>query len=160
PSAFFMDSLFNDAADSRYIDNFRFVWYSNFEETQPAGMEIGDTAIFLIPNVKTSELDQDLYCNKNYVIFTEPDDFWNPRTRPLGDACPALQGELNTSYFPVMAKHDDPLRPAVNTEQGRRDFPIYRLAETYLLAAEAIIRQGGDLNEAAALVNNVRRRAA
>lgn len=160
PSAFFLDSLFNDAIDSRFIDNYRFVWYSNFEGTQPAGMEIGDTAIFLIPNVKTSQLDRDTYCNKNYVIFTEPDDFWNPKTRPLGDACPALKGETNTSYFPVMLKHNDPLRPAVNTEEGRRDFPIYRLADTYLMAAEAIIRQGGNLDEAAELVNVVRRRAA
>lgn len=160
PSAFFLDSLFNDAIDSRFIDNYRFVWYSNFEGTQPAGMEIGDTAIFLIPNVKTSELDQATYCNKNYVIFTEPDDFWNPRTRPLGDACPALKGETNTSYFPVPLKHDDPLRPSVNQEEGRRDFPIYRFADTYLMAAEAIIRQGGNLSEAAEFVNQVRRRAA
>lgn len=159
PSAFFMDSLFIREADSRYLDSYRFVWLSNFEETQPAGMAIGDTAIYLIP-VKTSELDRDTYCNKNYVIFTEPDNFWNPRTRPLGDACPALKGEYNTSYFPVPLKHDDPLRPAVNTEEGRRDFPIYRLADTYLMLAEAIIRQGGDLNEAAEMVNVVRRRAA
>jgi len=159
PSAFFMDSLFNRAADSRYLDSFRFVWYANFEPTMPEGMQLGDTAIFLA-QVKTSELDRDLYCNKKYVIYTEPDDFWNPKSRPLGDACPALKGEYNTSTFPVMLKHVDPLRPAVNTEEGRRDFPVYRLAETYLLAAEAIIRQGERLDEAAEFVNAVRRRAA
>jgi TonB-dependent SusC/RagA subfamily outer membrane receptor len=155
PSGFMLDSLFNREADSRWNSMFQRVWYAN----KPGpGLEVGDTAIFQ-PWVKTKDLDKAKYCGKPYEIFTEPDDFDNPKTKPLGDACPNLKSEYNPTYFPTLTKWDEPDRATVNQEQGQRDFPVYRLADTYLMVAEALIRQGRPA-EAVPYVNAVRLRAA
>lgn len=39
------------------------------------------------------------------------------------------------------------------------DFPVFRLADVYLMAAEAILRNNGDASTALSLVNQVRARA-
>jgi hypothetical protein len=49
--------------------------------------------------------------------------------------------------------------PGSNPEHVDTDFPLFRLADIYLMAAEAIIRDGGDKSEAAEYYNTVRRRA-
>lgn len=53
----------------------------------------------------------------------------------------------------------DPLRESVNETRGRRDFPVIRLAEMYLIAAEAAWRQD-KLQTAADYINVIRMRAA
>ena len=61
--------------------------------------------------------------------------------------------------YPSLLKFLDPLRPSINEMAGRRDFPVMRLAEMYLIACEAAWRQ--DDNAAAAdYVNVLRTRAA
>lgn len=157
PSGYMLDSLWNRSVDDRYDLSFNHVWFSN-SASRPDGMEIGDTAVFL-PGVKTSELDQAAYCNKPYVVYTEPDDFWNAEASPLGSACPNLRGEYNPSKFPVLNKYLDATRISLNERISQRDFLIHRLAETYLLVAEALIRQGR-ADEAVPYVNAVRERAA
>ena len=57
-------------------------------------------------------------------------------------------------------KHPDPTRPDPFYSYSQRDWNVARLAETHLIAAEAIYMSGGDLNEAAEHINIVRRRAA
>lgn len=61
-------------------------------------------------------------------------------------------------FYPYLRKHLDPLRPDVNFEAGSRDVFVYRLAETYLLAAEAAFLLG-DNTSAATYINVVRKRA-
>jgi starch-binding outer membrane protein, SusD/RagB family len=158
PSAYMLDSMFVRSIDDRFDASFNTVWFANNPTTRPAGMQLGDTAMFF-PMVKTKDLDRAKYCGKPYRIYTEPDNFWAPRANPLGSACPNLTTEYNLSLFPVLNKHLDPIRASVNQEQGQRDFIVYRLADTYLLVAEALIRQGKQM-EAAQYVNTVRRRAA
>jgi hypothetical protein len=46
-----------------------------------------------------------------------------------------------------------------NTEHCDTDFPLFRLADAYLMAAEAIVRDNGNLTEAIGYYNEVRRRA-
>lgn len=57
-------------------------------------------------------------------------------------------------------KHPDPTRPDPFDSYSQRDWNVARLAETHLIAAEAIMMSGGNLAEAAEHVNIVRRRAA
>lgn len=58
-------------------------------------------------------------------------------------------------------KHVDPNRATVTSESGTRDVPIFRLAETYLLRAEAYGRkEGANSGNAIADINAVRIRAA
>jgi hypothetical protein len=156
PSGYMLDSLWNRSIDDRYDASFKHVWFSN-SDNRPEGMELGDTAIFL-PGVKSSELDPK-YCGKPYVLYTEPDDFWNPQSTPLGTDCLNVKGEYNPSKFPTLAKYLDPTRISLNERRSQRDFIVYRLADTYLLVAEALIRQGRP-DEAVPFVNAVRERAA
>jgi len=48
---------------------------------------------------------------------------------------------------------------SVDTDNRDFDFPYLRLADVFLMKAEAILGEGGSLSEAAELVNKVRRRA-
>ena len=49
--------------------------------------------------------------------------------------------------------------PGSNATHSDTDFPMFRLADAYLMAAEAIIRNGGSSAQAAEYVNRVRERA-
>jgi hypothetical protein len=60
---------------------------------------------------------------------------------------------------PGTVKYDDPNRAAYNGSGGTRDIPVFRLAETYLLRAEAYGRKG-DFGSAVQDINKVRSRAA
>ena len=58
-----------------------------------------------------------------------------------------------------MNKFIDPRRLTVQQTQGSRDFMVVRLAEMYLLAAEALMMQGR-ADEGVQFMNEIRRRAA
>jgi hypothetical protein len=66
-----------------------------------------------------------------------------------------------TSYkmYAYLVKHLDPQRPEVNWTPGSRNVFVFRLADTYLLAAEAAFLSG-NIQKAAEYVNIVRHRAA
>jgi len=49
--------------------------------------------------------------------------------------------------------------PGSNATHPDTDFPIFRLADAYLMAAEAIVRGGGSMSQAAEYFNRVRERA-
>lgn len=141
--------LWDRDIDTRYEDSFQFVWYATKNDAK-AGLSKGDTAIF-IPSVKTSLLP-DMYKGKKYLVITEPNNFWNPSPTKFGF-------EYDPKNFPTLSKHLDPTRQSVNDVRGGRDFIVARLADTYLLAAEALIRQG-KIGEAVPYINAVRVRGA
>ncbi len=120
--------------DVRYEQGFKHVWLSNNPGTAPAGVVEGDTAVF-IPSYEVPQAFRD---SKPYMIIT-PSDYSDRR-------------------FPSLNKWIDPTRPDRQWTQGQRDFPIMRLADAYLIAAEAEHKQGKD-QEAADHINEVRRRA-
>jgi len=66
--------------------------------------------------------------------------------------------KMNESDFPTMSKWMDNKRPSMNYQGGSRNFHRMRLAETYLIAAEALGRQGKH-DEALEFINTVRKRA-
>jgi len=77
----------------------------------------------------------------------------------------ALNTDLTTAgqSFPPLSKHIDGSRTSLNEVIGHRDFILARSAETYLMAAEAKIRQAkmgtGSYNDALPYINAVRERA-
>ena len=128
--------------DNRWEASFKTFYRSNDEPSIPTGPNgeklwaVGDTAVWVPRRVVTQE-EKD----RRPPILIRGIDEWTGR------------------FFPTLRKHIDPNRATTNDPSGERDFQVFRLAETYLLAAEAEIMQD-KLDEAAAHLNYVRRRAA
>jgi hypothetical protein len=140
PTSFLLN-LYDRTKDSRYDAQFTRVWYANNAVTIPKDasgapkFQLGDTAVF----VSTTDADTVLAKTRPYRVYT-------PRT-------------YADNIFPSLNKFHDAYRLSVNDERGSRDFLLFRLAETYLIAAEALYRDGKPA-EALPYVNAVRRRAA
>lgn len=148
PTNYLLGTVFaqaNRVNDSRYKKSFQDTWLSNrpgtfttpiFDNSKTSlKFAAGDTAIF-IPGVEISMAER---AKKPYQVLV-----------------PSL---YRANLFPVLRKFLDPLRPDRTYEPGSRDFLMFRLAETYLIAAEALIKQG-KAAEAVPFINTVRRRAA
>jgi len=67
--------------------------------------------------------------------------------------------KYDTNNFPNLSKWLDDQRPDINYQAGSRNFHRMRLAETYLIAAEAYGRKG-DFANAVKYINVIRSRAA
>jgi starch-binding outer membrane protein, SusD/RagB family len=135
--------LWDRSKDTRFQDTYLDVWYSNNAASIPRRngqpvYSLGDTAIWL-PGVEISAAERSARTAKGYEIYT-PSQY------------------SNRVFMPVK-KFMDPTRPSLNEERGQRDWVIARLAETYLLVAEALVRDG-KAAEAVPFINTVRERAA
>src|SRR5881396_783127 len=137
-----------DVANGRPFTRFRPTWYllGLFDRTKDSQgvpkFGLGDTAVY----VSTTDADTVLARTKPYIVFT-------PRAY-LGQASP-----YQDNMFPSLNKFHDPFRSSINETRGSRDFFVARLAETYLIAAEALMRDGRPA-EGLPYINAVRRRAA
>ena len=130
-------NLFDQDADERYRDGFKFVFFANNPNGLPEGMSLGDTAIF----VSLEDVPDDIQAAKVYQYYD-------------------YQDVVNSDQvWPTLIKFLDPVRPSTGAKSGSRDFFVVRLAEMYLVAAEAAWRLG-DAGEAARLINVIRERAA
>jgi hypothetical protein len=138
PTLYTLD-LFDRSKDARYNDSFKQVWYANNANTLAPGMKLGDTAIWVAP----TNIPAEVKAKKNYRIID--------RAEVLSPG--------NYRYFPSLSKFLDPLRPSIQEERGSRDFMVARLGETYLIAAEALLKAGKP-GEALPYINTLRRRAA
>src|SRR5690606_33402699 len=107
---------------------------------------LGDTAFYLAD----SEAQAASLQGKYYRVYA-PSQFYNNILYPPGTSNPVL-------VYPSLKKFNDSQRSNWNNASGR-PMPIFKFAETYLLAAEAAF-QLNDKEEAAELINVIRRRAA
>ena len=147
PTTYLLETVFaldNRVNDSRYKKTFRDTWLSNnpgkttpiFDDSKTSlKFTAGDTAIF-IPGYEISKAER---AKKPYQIL--------------------VPSNYRANLYPTIQKFLDPLRPDRTYEAGSRDYIMFRLAETYLILAEAQFKQG-KLPEAAEAINAVRRRAA
>ncbi len=141
-------SLWDRDIDTRYDASFKHVWFANkeepptdatAEEVARAALAIGDTAIY-IPGPQRNDLwPQSRQNTKPYIVITDD--------------------EYSERLFPSLNKWIDPTRPDRQKEQGQRDFILMRLADAYLLRAEARLQQN-DPAGAADDINVIRTRAA
>ena len=132
--------LWDRTKDTRYDDGFQVMWLANNAATLPKknGVPkflVGDTAIFM-PGVNITSADS---ASRRYGVFS-PKDY-------------------TEAVFPTLLKFLDGTRLALNDTAGGKDWYMARLAETYLIAAEALYRDGKPA-EALPYVNAVRERAA
>ena len=145
PTKYCLETVFADRVnDSRYKATFKDTWLSNnpgtftnvFDNSKKSvTFKAGDTTIF-IPGYEMSLADR---AKKPYQVLV-----------------PSL---YNEALFPTLQKFLDPLRPDRTYEAGSRDYLCFRLADTYLMIAEAQLLQG-KTKEATESINMVRRRAA
>lgn len=145
PTPYTLNVIFADRVnDSRYKKSFRDAFLSNkpgtYNTTFDKSKETvtfaqGDTTMWL-PGYNMSEAERAKY---PYQVLT-----------------PELYTER---LFPALRKHMDPGRADRTQFEGGRDYIAMRLADTYLLLAEAQFRQG-KIAAATDNINMVRRRAA
>ena len=145
PTDYTLNVIFADREnDSRYKNTFVDFFLSNkpgtynttFDKSkETVTFAAGDTTIWL-PGYNMSEAERAKY---PYQVLT-----------------PELYTER---LFPGLKKHKDPGRADRTQFEGGRDYIAMRLADTYLLLAEAQFRQG-KIAEATENINVVRRRAA
>tara|TARA_B100001059_G_scaffold35659_1_gene28737 strand:- start:115014 stop:116663 length:1650 start_codon:yes stop_codon:yes gene_type:complete len=150
PTEFLMDVIFADRQnDSRYDKTFKHVWYANVgNEGGPNGVPVkkGDTALYIPgPGLDKNGVDMDAYWTEakqktvNYEVYTSNE--WDRRT------------------FPSLNKWIDNTRPNRQHTQGQRDYLLMRLADAYLIRAEARLAQANTAG-AADDINVIRTRAA
>jgi hypothetical protein len=139
PSLFLLN-LFNEQADSRYGATFKSVWLCNNLKTAPAGMKLGDTAVV---------------CSKYIVDATGK----NYRVYDRNASYNANEGGIDRTHYVSLQKFDDPTRASASEEESSRDAFVIRLAEMYLIAAEAQFNLGSS-SKAADYINAIRKRAA
>lgn len=146
----FMLTLWNRDIDTRYDASFKHVWFANKEEPavaanadtgEPAraALAIGDTAIFFPGPGKDIDWPQARQDGVPYLVYSND--------------------EYDERRFPSMNKWIDATRPDRQKTQGQRDFILMRLADAYLLRAEARLAQGNTTG-AAEDINVIRMRAA
>ncbi len=135
-----MLGLWDRTVDTRYDAGFKHVWYANKEVSDERGtLAIGDTALFIPGPGKDIEWPQPRKDAAPYEVYTVDD--------------------YTERVFPSMNKWIDPTRPDRQHTQGQRDVVLMRLADAYLLRAEARLQQNNAAG-AADDINVVRERAA
>ena len=145
PTAYCLNTVFAERTnDSRYKKSFRDTWLSNkpgtytnvFDNSKTSvTFKAGDTTMF-IPGYEMPLAER---ATKKYQVLV-----------------PSLYSE---ALFPTLQKFFDTKRIDVTQPSGSRDYFAFRLADTYLLLAEAQLLQG-KITEATAAINKVRQRAA
>lgn len=125
--------------------------------------EVGDTAIYIPGPGQDAKWLDDEKLKVRYTVITQQKAAYPASTLPSSDPnfYPSDPFFYNERLFPVILKFMDPLRPSIQHEQGSRDWFAMRLADAYLLRAEARYNKPGqDLVGAADDINIVRTRAA
>ena len=136
-------NLWDRTKDSRYEAIFKNVWYVNNPNDTRIPKDAsgkprlvgGDTSVWM-PGREVTAAER---ASKAYRIYAP--------------------SEYQDAIFPVLNKFLDPSRTATNQESGQRDHPLMRLSNTYLMLAEALLRDGKP-DQALPYVNAVRQRAA
>jgi hypothetical protein len=136
--------LYDPAIDSRYNGSFQTVWYANKAGTVNGNtFAVGDTAAFAEKITRTpAEIAARKYTtydiSKVYAADNKP---------------------IQRRFYVSLKKFKDSTRASLAEAQSARDVYIIRLAEMYLIAAEAEMKIG-KLDSAAYYINVIRTRAA
>ena len=148
PTTFMLSEIFgNDPRngglhvenDVRYHASFNEVFYYNDPNGLPDGAALGDTAAWFTAAWQVQEMSAEERASAPYLLLGL-DDF-------------------TIRWYPSLTKVRDRNRAHFQDAAGSRDQFVMRLAETYLIAAEALMMQGRNA-EAATYFNTVRERAA
>jgi len=156
PTAWLVKTAFADKVnDARWDGSFRTAWMAPSKITGINGrtINVGDTAIKVSLNDVETPTASDVVVNgviwKPYALY-----YWGM----LYNADGTYKNGAVQYMYPSLKKFDDTKRPSLNYDSNRPVI-LAKLAETYLIAAEASLGKG-DASEAARLINVIRERAA
>jgi starch-binding outer membrane protein, SusD/RagB family len=145
PTKYCLETVFGERVnDSRYKKTYRDTWLSNKPGTYTNMFDVsktsltfkaGDTTIF-IPGYEMPMAER---ATKKYQVL--------------------VPSRYDEALFPTLQKFFDTKRIDVTQPSGSRDYFVFRLADTYLMLAEAQLLLGKKA-EATAAINKVRERAA
>ncbi len=145
PTEYCLNTVFGERVnDSRYKKTFKDTWLSNSPGTFNTSFDnskakvtfsLGDTTIF-IPGYEMSVEER---AKRPYQVL--------------------VPSAYNEALFPTLQKFFDTKRSDRTEPRGSRDYVVWRLADIYLMRAEANL-QLGKIAEATADVNAIRERAA
>ncbi|HEU4552330.1 MAG TPA: RagB/SusD family nutrient uptake outer membrane protein [Chitinophaga sp.] len=164
PTRFLLD-LFNENNDARFSASFKQAWICNNAASIPKWSQeevaqnpalapllgqnkfaVGDTAVF-ISKYSIDDYQQHYTTRYRYKTY-DRDDVYNTTGAPK-----------DRFHYISLRKFEDPTRPADGETQSARNVFLIRLAEMYLITAEAQMKLGR-LDSAALYVNAIRKRAA
>lgn len=151
PSLYYI-SLFNHEADLRWSDLHQWVWLYN----DPSD----DTSAF--PNMQQLYADTALYLSIDPISAEEKARMATRYTAfDVNDLYDSKGVPTDRKTFIGMTKFDDNTRPGDMSTNSDRNYPVIRLAEMYLIRAEAKIRSTTkpDLKGAAQDIMAIRQRA-
>ena len=160
-----MLDLFDETKDARYSASFQEAWKAtsaytwvtndiNTYKKDPAVLgqviPVGDTCMFITKNTWDDKL------KRKYLAYDRTNTYLTPIP---GQGSKINPDPLYNTYYVNFKKFADYTRTAIATSGGYNDFFVIRLAEMYMIAAEANF-QLGDNNSAATNINDLRKRAA
>jgi hypothetical protein len=143
----------NRATDSRYDGTFQTIWLSNSTQMSVKGTTGTTTARGTLIN----GIDTAIWTIDRVVTPAERAAFKGIILEPEHLAGATVK--WTPSYFPSVRKFDDSTRGDLN-DYSDRPYILFRLADVYLIAAEAAFKGGGTLQDAADMINVLRTRAA
>lgn len=150
--------FYDENKDHRYAGAFQEVWICNKAYTWTAA----DVATY---KKDPSIIGKQMIPGKDTALYVTKQSITDKATRPYlvidRDSTYHTNGSIyGANDYVQLKKYMDPLtRAAANSNPGYLDILVIRLAEMYLVAAEAAFQQG-DNNATAAYINVLRTRAA
>jgi hypothetical protein len=148
PTNYFLE-IWDEDSDLRLHQSMRTHWIANkAENINGFNVAPGDTALkIVLHEVLDSNKMNFPYSLIDYrgeIVDTQTDN--------------SQIGGLKQRIYPTLRKYEDPLRITATANDGGRDFPVIRLAEMYLIAAECATLLGNK-EDAANYINILRERA-
>jgi hypothetical protein len=156
----FLLSLWDREHDSRYDKSYKHVWYANQTNTSKypkwtqADADNGYIDADMVGKPKFEKGDTAIY-----IPGPGKNDMWTAERQKKTRYHVYTDNEYTELIYPTLKKFLDPGRPDRQWAAGSRDFVIMRLADAYLIRAEAKLFLG-NAEGAAEDLNVVRERAA
>ena len=170
---YYLQELYDETKDARWEDCYRTFWRVNKEEatdmvfspyskkSEEVVWKKGDSVMIIPKHPWTKEQVKAVWPVWVWMpdeMREELQDKVQSETNPNGEWPSNTKFQSGTMYT-TLIKLQDPLRPSANEMKGVRDIVVFRLGETYLLAAEAC-HLLGDNKKADEYINVIRKRAA